>query len=85
MRSGAHMPRTECAHSRRPSPAATAVPPTMRRVSAATKPIVTSIGSIGAAATAIFSAIAPLMNRRRNSMMPAIGRSTIRDQWTLAP
>ena len=56
-----------------------------RRIAAPTAKKVTIIGSIGATATATFSASAPLMNGFSPNMMAAIGKSTIRDQCTLAP
>jgi hypothetical protein len=51
----------------------------------ATAAIAAAIGSRGASATAVFSAAGPPMKGASASLIPAMGRSTRRDQWMSAP
>ena len=62
-----------------------AIGATSRRTVTASAAIAASIGSSGATATAVCSAIRPPNKGVSSSFSPAIGRSTSRDQWMLAP
>ena len=79
------MPLAEPAQASRAMASGQAMPATSRRTTTVIAVIATSIGSSGATATAICSAIRPPKSGVKMSFSAAIGRSTSRDQWMFDP